>query len=241
MCTNTNCETSLIDKTFLSQEISDYMKRVHKSFEIFKIRKIDDASMFTFDYILFKFRVSNVQANDKSKIDIFTRRVYIMKNLKIKIFINCDILNFERMMINIDKTNVIIDSCKNFKIQFNVTNTSSSIKRMTKVSEVIKISNKSLITISFKFRDKDNLSTRRDFMFHFARIARLENEEDVLFHIIDVFIEMIQIQNTNFEDVFISKNSRLKIVQKYEKEDCYLTDQKYVNLIANVHKSISRN
>ena len=191
MCTNTNCETSLIDKTFLFQKIFDYMKRVHKSFEIRKIRKINDASMFTFDYILFKFRVSNVQTNDKSKINIFTRRVYIMKNLKIKIFMNCDILNFERMMINIDKTSLTIDSCKNFKIQFNVTNTNSSIKRMTKINEIIKISNKSLITISFKFRDKDNLSTKRDFMFYFARIARLKDEKDVLSHIIDVFIEMI--------------------------------------------------
>ena len=75
MCTNSNCETSFIDKTFLFQKIFDYIKCVHKFFEIFKIRKINDASMFIFDYILFKFRMSNVQTNDKSKINIFTKPI----------------------------------------------------------------------------------------------------------------------------------------------------------------------
>ena len=68
--------------------------------------------MFIFDYIIFKFPMLNVQINDKSKIKIFTKRVYVIKN---------------------------------FKIKFNVTNTNSSIKRMTKFNEIIKISIKFLI------------------------------------------------------------------------------------------------
>ena len=118
MCINTNCESLFIDKMFLSQKIFNYMKCVHKIFKIFKIQKINDALMFVFDYILFKFDMSNVQTNDKSKINIFTKRFYVVKNLKTFFFIKCDILNFEKMMININKTNLIINSCKIFKIQF---------------------------------------------------------------------------------------------------------------------------
>ena len=177
MCTNINCEILFIDKTFLSQKIFDYIKRAHKFFEIFKIRKINDSSMFTFDYIFFKFRMLNVQTIDKSKINIFTRRIYVIKNLKTKFFMNYNILNFEKLMINVNKTNLIIDLCKNFKIQFNVTNIDSSIKWITKINKIVKISIKFLIIISFKFRNKNDLSTKRDFMFYFVWIAKLKIEK----------------------------------------------------------------
>ena len=144
-------------------------------------------------YLITFFSNFVLQTNDKWKINIFTKRVYIMKKLKIKIFMNYNILNFEKMMINIEKTNLIINSCKNLKIQFNVTNTNSSIKTMTKINECIKISIKFLIIISFKFRNKDDLSTKRNFMFYFSRIPKLKNKKNVFSHIIDVFIKMIQI------------------------------------------------
>ena len=78
-------------------------------------------------------------------------------------------------------------------------------------------------------------------MFHLVRIVKLDNEDDVLFHIIDAHIEVVQVQNTNFENVYISKNSRLEIVQKYEKENCYLINSEYAHLIVNALKSAFKN
>ena len=164
-----------------------------------------------------------------------------MKELKTKIFLSNDIFDSKQMNINVEKQILIIDNCKNIKIQLNVTNTNSSIKRVVRVNEIIKISIKSITTISFKLRDKNNLFIERDFMFTSSRIERLNHDEDVLSHIIDVHIEIMQMHNINSKNVYIFKNTRFEFVQKYEEKNCYLINAKYAHLTTNAHKSVSRN
>ena len=241
MCVNIDCEISFIDKIFLSHEIFDYVTQFEQTFQSLKIKEIDDVSMKTAIYISFKFRVFDTDVNDKSTIDIFTKRVYVVKNLKTKILLSNDILEFEKMNVNMNKRILIMSSCKNLKIQFSIVSANSTIKKIVRANEIIKISIKFLIIIFFKFREKSTLFVDRDFMFHFVRIVKLNNEDDVLSHIIDAHIEVVQVQNTNFEDVYISKNSRFEIVQKYEKEDCYLVNFEYAHLIAKALKSTLRN
>ena len=88
---------------------------------------------------------------------------------------------------------------------------------MIRVNEIIKILIKLIFTIDFKLREKNNLFIDNDFMFTFSRIKRLNSNENVFFHIINVYTKMIQINNINFKNVYILKNTRLKFVQKYEK------------------------
>ena len=108
--------------------------------------------------------------NEKNVIAIFIKSIYIMKKLKIKILLNNDIFDSKQININVKKQIVIIENCKNVKIQLNVINTNSSIKRVIRVNEFIKISIKSITIISFKLRDKNNLFIERDCIFTFARI-----------------------------------------------------------------------
>ena len=91
-----------------------------------------------------------VTANDKNAIVIFIKKIYIVKKLKTKILLNNDILDSEQISINVEKQVLTIDNCKNIKIQLNVTNTNSSIKRVVRVNEIIKISVKSITTESFR-------------------------------------------------------------------------------------------
>ena len=67
-------------------------------------------------------------------------------------------------------------------------------------------------------------------MFISQRIDRLNFENDVLSHIVDVNTTIMQIRNINFDDVFLSKNCRINIIQKYEKNDCYLVNIEHVHL-----------
>ena len=238
---NIDCEISLINRNFLTQKIVDYATHVRQCAKFLKIRNIDDVVVIIMIYISFIFRIFDVTANDKNAIAIFIKKIYIVKELKTKIFLSNDIFDSEQININVEKQILIIDNCKNIKIQFNVTNTNSSIKRIARVNEIIKISIKSVTTISFKLRDKNSLFIERDFMFTSSRIERLNHDENVLSHIIDVYIEMIQIHNINSKNVYILKNTRLELVQKYEKKNCYLANAKYAHLTANAHKSVSRN
>ena len=97
--------------------------------------------------------------------------------------------------------------------------------------------------ISFKLRGKFSLSTDRNFIFLFQRIDRLNSENGILSHIIDVNTVVVQIRNTSFDDVFIPKNSRLSIIREYEKKNCYLitADDTYLTANSNNHKSTLRN
>ena len=241
MCVDTECEASLIDRKFLMQKILDYRTHVRLSSKSLKIRSIDDAIVTTTDYISLIFRISEVATNDKNAIAIFTRRIYIVKELKTKVLMDNDILEPKQISIDVDKQIVTIESCKNIKVQLNVTNADPQIKRVARASETIKISVKSATTIPFKLRDQDSLPTGRDFMFTSSRIERLDQDEDVLSHIIDAHTEMIQMHNTNSEDVYILKNTRLELVQKYEEERCYLANAEYAHLAANAHKPAPRN
>ena len=241
MCVDIECEASLINRKFFMQKILDYRTHVRLNSKSLKIRDIDDAIVITIDYIFFIFRIFEVAIDDKNAIAIFTKRIYIVKKLKTKIFMSNDILESKQINIDVNKQVVTIESCKNIKVQLNVTNANSQIKRVARVNEIIKISIKSATTISFKLRDQNSLSTERDFMFTSSRIERLNQNEDVFFHIIDAHIEMIQMHNINSKDVYIFKNTRLELVQKYEEKKCYLTNAKYAHLAINAHKSASRN
>ena len=125
---------------------------------------------------------------------------------------------------------MIINNCQNFIIKLNVINRDISIKRQMKINDVIKISTRFCVIISFKLRDKFKLSNDKDFMFISQRIDRLNFENDVLSHIVDVNTTIMQIRNINFDDVFLSKNCRINIIQKYEKNDCYLVNIEHVHL-----------
>ena len=81
-----------------------------------------------------------------------------------------DILDLERITLNLDKETMTIDSCNDFTIKLIIINNDSLIKRVARASETTRISVKSSIILLFKIRDKQ-LSTDRDFMFISQRIS----------------------------------------------------------------------
>ena len=103
-------------------------------------------------------------------------------------------MNFENIVFNVEKKFVTINNCQNLIVKFNVTNNEFSIKRVVRFNFVIKISAKSIVFISFKLRDKKNkLFTNRNFIFISYRINRLNKNNDVLLHIVNVHIVVVLI------------------------------------------------
>ena len=72
-----------------------------------------------------------------------------------------------------------------------IINRDTSIKRIIKINDVIKISIHSIIIIFFKFRDKIDLSKDKNFMFVFKRVDQLNVENDIMSHIVDVYIVVV--------------------------------------------------
>ena len=192
---------------------------------VIKIRELNDVMLSTTKHLFFNFRVFE-QINDSSTIIYFTRHIYIVDELKTKLLLNNDIIDSKHIVFDVEKKKNSIDNCKKLTIKLNIKNVESTINRVTRVNNVIKISIKFNTTISFKLRDKKKLFIDRDFIFVFQRIDRLKIDDDMLSHIIDVHIAIVLIQNINFENVYFFKNNKLKIVQVYEKNDYYLINLK---------------
>ena len=102
-----------------------------------------------------------------------------------------------------------------------------------KINDITRISICFCVIISFKLRDKFKLSNNKNFMFISQRINRLNFENDVLLHIVDVNTIVMQIRNINVDDVFLFKNCRINIIQKYNEKDYYLVNVKYIYLTIN--------
>ena len=75
--------------------------------------------------------------------------------------------NSKHIVFDVEKKKIFIDNCKELTIKLNVKNFKSTINRVIRVNNVIKISIKFNTTMSFKLRDKKNLFINRDFMFVF--------------------------------------------------------------------------
>ena len=242
-CIDIDCDVFFIDRTFLVEQIFNYRKHVKHKINAVKIRDIENFTFSSTKYISIIFEVFDKFVDGELIIINFTRHVYIVDNLKIKMFINNDILDSKKMIIDLNKQQMTIDSCKNIITSLKIINRDTSIKRIIKINDVIKISVHSVIIISFKFRDKIDLSNDKNFMFVFKRIDRLNVENDIMFHIVDAYTIVVQVRNVNSNNVYLFKNIKLKVVQKYEKEKCYFVVSKDVHLTTNFdnHKSAFRN
>ena len=171
------------------------------------------------NYLSLIFRVSKLTSNEITfTIVCFTRHVYILDNLKIKMLLSNDILKSKQIILNLNKKKMIIDNCQNCIIDFNMINRDIFVKRQMKINDVIKISTCFYVIISFKLRDKFKLSKNKNFMFLSQYINRLNFENDVLLYIVDVNTTIMQIRNINIENVFLFKNCRINTIQKYEKK-----------------------
>ena len=104
-----------------------------------------------------------------------------------------------------------------------VTNRDSSIKRLIKIVDDFKILINFIITIFYKLRNKIDLLIDKNFMFIFQRLKLLKFEGGIFSHIVDIYIKIIQIRNNNSKTVYIFKNNKINVIQKYEKK-CYLTN-----------------
>ena len=79
-------------------------------------------------------------------------------------------MKLKQIILNLDKKKIIIDNCQNFIIELNVINRDIFIKRQMRVNDVIRISIRFCVIISFKLRDKFKLSKDKNFMFLSQRI-----------------------------------------------------------------------
>lgn len=101
----------LINCNFLTNEMLNYQKHVKQKVNFIKIRDIENINFNTIEYLLINFRILNTIVDDNLIIINFIKHFYVVDNLKIKILLSNNILEFEQIILNIFKKQLIIESC----------------------------------------------------------------------------------------------------------------------------------
>ena len=69
-------------------------------------------------------------------------------------------------------------------------------------------------------------------MFYSAHDSRLDQENDILSHIVNVNFFCVYIKNTSDDTIIILRRCRLKMLQEYENKRCYLVFSNDAHFVA---------
>ena len=119
--------------------MSNYKKHMKQNVNVIKVRNIENASFIIIEYVSIIFRIFDVIVDDNFVIVIFIKNVYIVDDLKAKMLLNNDILKSKQIVLNIVKKKLIIDNCQNMIVKLTIVNRETSIKRIIRFVEKIKI------------------------------------------------------------------------------------------------------
>ena len=165
------------------------------------------------------------------------REVHIVNDLRVNLLLDTDAMISENMTINYLNNQLSMTSCEDFVIVISINFIDSRVNRVIRIKAVIRLALNTMIEVSIQIREKDNLSSRRDYLFQSATSIELESEDDVFAHVIDANINFFQIRNIITESIVLSKHAKLKRIQDYKEENCYLTILKNMHLVAKLRKT----
>ena len=225
LCINTDCETFMTNRIYVTAMLSNVMFKVKVTASL-RIKNIDNVVVFSTESIILNFSFSEI-LDEKSTIVKFAKKIRLMNNLSIKILIEMNIIRFEYITIN--ASILIIDSCKDLKVDLFSISKDASIKKIVICSLTTTIFFHSIVKILIKLRKKKELFNR-DYMFHSKRMIRLDNENEIFSHIVNSnFFETLIINNSN-NSITILKRFRLNVVKEFDDEKCYMMFSKNAHL-----------
>ena len=165
-----------------------------------------------------------------NKTTVIHCEIHIVKDLKVNILIETDILISEKIDILLSQWKVIIESCQNIQ---NVTTLLNQINQLLLLNDKITISVYNFTIIQIK--PLNDLSTDRDLLFELkCKLA----DTYAYTSIVDHTLTSIKVCNNFSKAVIISHHTPLDWIVKYEADSCFLVS---LNLLphAGLFKLIS--
>ena len=220
---------------FLTIENRVYVKRtffiisIRQLIASLSVRSIDNNIHSFNEYVVVDlFMNDHVIITEKktSATNRFSIEIHIVDELKINLLIDNDVLNVQRMSLDLKFQTTILANCHDFKVFIDIIAKKNFDQRRIIRSKVsFKISAKATVQMSMSYHD--NLSNDRDFLFEFQCNQFLDLNENVFAHIVNASLDHVMMRNIIQHSVTLQKRVRLKTLIDYNQQRCY-------NLTSNV-------
>ena len=226
-CLDSDIIMSIENKRYILNRLSKIF--VFRISESIRIRDIDTIWHDIFEYVMIDFYIFEVTIADTFVKAHFTREIHLIDSLSVKILIEMNVIISKKMIINVDKQIVTIDSC-DVTTKLHVISRDKRMNRVVKFLKQLIIFSHIHMIVFVKIREQ-TLSTNRDYFFHSLEDSRLETENDFFAHIIDVNFIVVQVRNSTNQSITISRNFKLNKLNDYNEKNCFLVASKNRHLV----------
>ena len=228
-CFDFDCTMSLIDRNFLTTISHD---EIRTTTQFIRVRNINFRQHDNSEYVKLKFYIRDKTVIDKFATVHFRREVHVVNDLKIRIFIDMNIIESKIIDVLINNNILHVENCDVIAfIIIKFKNNNERINRIIRVITIVIISFHFTIAIIVKFRDK-LMSIDRNYFFHFISNVKLKSNDEFFVHIVDVNVDVVQIRNVTNKSCIIFRNVKIDKFHDFEKENCYVVDSKNRHLAA---------
>ena len=158
-------------------------------------------------------------------ITAITRELHVVDDLKVKMLLNTDIMSPEKMNLDFGSQQMTIGSCESLSIPFSLhARKQPNFKRTVRFKDSIVLSPG--VTTNVPVNYHGEISENREFFFEpqLNLSHHLGDDGGVFAHIVDVFLNFVQIHNVIVVPIVISRRAKLKSIVEYNQEKCYFAD-----------------
>ena len=143
VCIDIDADVTFENRNFYKQQILDDEIRIMTT--SLKIRELNTQQHENFEYVICDIHIKNMK-NDKSITFIFRREIHLIDNFKINIFIDNDVIDVEKIIINSIKKETFIINIDAI-ISIKMKSSKTFIQRSIHIRKIIVISSLTKMTI----------------------------------------------------------------------------------------------
>ena len=187
MLSNFDCDVIMKNRVYFRKYLLNL--EIKKFVFFISIRGINN-KIINFDKYIFITIYVNELIKRIIKIVYLIIKFYIVNNFKINIFINIDIMIFQKIFVNFQIKVYKFEKCQKLKISIDViTKFKSNSRKIIRNKAFIIIISKFIIKISIVY--KSGISKNRDFLFEFDCVQNFDFVDEIFVYIVDFSILII--------------------------------------------------
>ena len=196
---NIDVGVTLIDYVYYKKQVFNVIIRIITT--LLKIRDLDTYKYKSYKYVICDIHLKNIK-NSKFVTSVLRREIHLIKNFKINMLLNNNVINSKNICINLIKKQTFIISI-DVTISLKVKLLKVFMQRLIYICKIIVISLYSKITVFIYYAILSNI---KNFLFELTN-----NVNFILFvYIINASIFVVIIKNNNKNFIQISRNFKLK-------------------------------